>query len=404
MGKKNTKNVAKKPASKKTTYRQQQLAKKKAVMDLKGDEYIVAVQKLLKENPKMTVKPTATIFLDAIPPFCPDDGEILRNLRIARPDTKWGMCCLRCGKCYLLKKEAKGLKSVREYRPMNLCRKIISEPTSTILVATIGWPDDGKPLGQICIVSETGEQSTKNGIYWIGRTLPTMVLMAVQTFDKSFVYDEVEYKVLDFVAYRGLDKYLRIISRFCNPSSPQTVFVFAQKNISRFKTGQYEEVTAMIPCANRTFPVPVSVYYDKKTQKYFINEETYIMTRKAYGLPYLRLQTSYANRKGNNDFSALRQQSELNLMGYNVNATEGASTEERRKILRDAIDSGVLWKRDIINHLEWLIHTRAQIPNMENAVGEWKQDLMYISSYKADEQRKVWINKFKSRFSEKTLV
>ena len=245
---------------------------------------------------------------------------------------------------------------------------------------------------------------TKNGVYWVGRTLPTMVLMALQTYEKSFVYHGYEYQVMDFVPYKGIDKYLRIIRRFCNPSLPQTVFVFAQKNILRFKTAQYEEVTAMIPCADRSFPVPVTVYYDKRAQKYFINEETYVMTRKAYGLPYLRLQTNYGNTKSNHDFGTLKQQSELNLMGYNVSITAGLSVEERRKILRDAIDSGVLWKRDVINHLEWLIHTRAHLPNMENAVGEWKQDLIYISRYKSEEQRKIWVNKFKSRFFEKTIV
>ena len=99
----------------------------------------------------------------------------------------------------------------------------------------------------------------------------------------------------------------------------------------------------------------------------------------------------------------MKPHSELNLLGYNVNVAEGLSIESRRKILRDAIDSGVLWKGEVINHLEWLIHMGANNPKMENSVGEWRSDLMYISEYRATEQRKIWVSKFKSRFSENNI-
>ena len=36
-------------------------------------------------------------------------------------------------------------------------------------------------------------------------------------------------------------------------------------------------------------------------------------------------------------------------------------------------------------------------------IADAKSDLIYISRYQASEQREVWVNKFKSRFSEKKI-
>ena len=58
-----------------------------------------------------------------------------------------------------------------------------------------------------------------------------------------------------------------------------------------------------------------------------------------------------------------------------------------------AIDGGLMKKHEIINHLEWLIHTRSAMKNMENAVLEWRSDLHFLLNYNLDNQRTIWANR-----------
>lgn len=96
----------------------------------------------------------------------------------------------------------------------------------------------------------------------------------------------------------------------------------------------------------------------------------------------------------------MKPHSELNLLGYSVNSADGLTTEERQKKLADIIDSGVLRKVEVMNHIEWCINTHQNIPNHENAVSKWKEDLSFVRKYKANAQRIVWIKNIQSRFSE----
>lgn len=286
--------------------------------------------------------------------------------------------------------------------PSPAISKMIVEPSSTIVTAKLR-PIENKQTVDIYVVSDSHEQDTANGIFWVGRQLPSILLVALQANEKMVHYKGNSYELIDPVVYSSAEKYMNIVSRFLNAETPQTVYIFSQKTLKKDALNHCEMVTAMVPCANRKFPVPVSVYYDKAKKQYFLNEATYLQLRKSYGLPYLRIQTTQTGSTTNWS-SALKSQSELNLLGYNVSAAEALSVDERRKILRDVIDSGVLWKSEVINHLEWLIKMGTKNPLMENAVGEWKQDLMYVSRYKSEDQRKIWVNKFKSRFCEKTIV
>lgn len=129
-----------------------------------------------------------------------------------------------------------------------------------------------------------------------------------------------------------------------------------------------------------------------------MNESSYILARQQYGLPYLRLRVS-VDGVNHNSIGGLKQHSELYLLGYSVSTADGMDTEDRRKLLRRIIDSCILTKHEIINHLEWLIHTRSSMQHMENAVGEWSSDLRFVSLYNASSQQAIWIKEFKSRYT-----
>ena len=227
----------------------------------------------------------------------------------------------------------------------------------------------------------------------VGRPFPSMILSAIQTTGENEYHGE-KFVVDDVEDYSSAKKYLDIIGRFCNTSAPQVVYVFSQKNLSAYTSAGYEAVTAMVPCANRLAPVPITVYYEKATKRYFMNEASYVLARKTYGLPYIKLRMAGAN-PNRGTYGALKEHSELNLLGYSVRMTDGLDMEARRRLLSMVLDNRIMEKPDIINHLEWLIHTRSHMPNMENALGEWRSDLQFVSQYKIQKQRHILVRNFK---------
>ena len=271
-------------------------------------------------------------------------------------------------------------------------------PPSTIIVALLSVKGIGH-IGYITIVADEHDQCADDGIYWVGRRISASILAAIKMHtSRHFRYNDVKYWVAQYNEYNNAEKYLSIIARFCNPEEPQTVYVFEQKSVNQFKNREYETVTAMIPCANTSFLIPSTVYYEKATHRYFMNESLYILLREKYGLPYLKLKSQYSenSKKG---YLFLKQHSELNLLGYSVSIKNGLSLEERRALLSSIIDSGVLSKVEIMNHLEWLINSRTNNVNHENAISEWKSDLLFLSNYRLETQRKIWIDTFKSKHS-----
>ena len=270
-------------------------------------------------------------------------------------------------------------------------------PASTILVANL--MGNGQKIGYVVIVADAGEQNAERGIYWVGRAIPSMILFAICTQKKGyFSYKGKDYRVINYQKINDTEKYFRIISRFCNPSNPQTVYVFSHKNLPHFQQNDYEVVTAMIPCGNLDFPVPISVYYEKSTMRYFINEELYILARERYGLPYIRLRPESQSKNGNG-FNALRKNSYLNLLGYSVNVNDGLTCEDRHNLLGRIMDFQLLSKSEIMNHLEWLLRTRGNMPHMENAIFEWRTDLRFVSEYDMIRQRTIWVERFKTQYS-----
>ena len=342
---------------------------------------------------------------------CPFDKTSLQFVNNSITRNK-GWCCLTCRTLFLFNKshistkqaeipthKSKNKKQTNIIFPIHFTAPDETFPKSTILRVKLKLPYTDAN-GCIAIVSKSEDQRTKDGIYWIGRMLPSLIMISIKTNQSAFLYDDVQYSIENYDLYENAQKYLNIVARFYNNNSPKNIYVFAHKDTHRFSTDNYESVTAMVPCANVSFPVPITVYYEKSTQLYFINEEIYSRARREYGLPYLKLHTaSFDEGASGKSFSALKMQSELRLLGYNVSASDGLTISARRDLLKEAMDSGILTKTEIMNHLEWLIHSRSKMSNMDNAIAEWKSDLLFVSEYRAFEQRAIWVKKFMSRFS-----
>lgn len=155
-----------------------------------------------------------------------------------------------------------------------------------------------------------------------------------------------------------------------------------------------ECVTAYVRCSNINYLLPVNVCYDEYQDKYYISRVLYDRISKLYGLPALRL-TPYKNKYFNQsriscDFSeGFSEKSKLALYGYSVSNKEGLSEKERRGLLTSLIDYGLMSKSEIIEHLSWCVDFYGYNSMMTNACKLWEQDLVFISNYKKQEQRKI---------------
>lgn len=190
---------------------------------------------------------------------------------------------------------------------------------------------------------------------------------------------------------------------FCDLEKPKTVYVFSHKGVFHKNAENYETVTAKVPCAGTVKPVTLTVYYEKTTGKYFINADSYEKARLKYGLPYLRIKAESSGIYGT-DFGGLKENSELKMLGYSVGASSGMSLKERQKLLGEIVDSGVLTKAEILSHIDWLIKSRKHMKNMQNAVDEWKTDRAFVSKYKLNRQRLIWVNAFATKSSGEKKV
>ena len=193
-------------------------------------------------------------------------------------------------------------------------------------------------------------------------------------------------KIHNYKVWPGQEHHLDGFTRFCDPENIQNITIMSQNNISR-DSDEYEMVTALVYCANRVEPVYIDVYYSKRQNKYFINEESYRQYRLRYGLPYVHLVADEYD--GDMDYGNLRKNSELNLYGYTVAKTAEMSTGERQRLLQQLMDNGLMSKHQIVNHLEWLIHRQSGRVKMEDACDCWREDLRFVNRYRLNAQRKI---------------
>lgn len=193
-------------------------------------------------------------------------------------------------------------------------------------------------------------------------------------------------KIHNYKVWPGQEHHLDGFTRFCDPENIQNITIMSQNNLSR-DSDEYEMVTALVYCANRVEPVYIDVYYSKRQNKYFINEESYRQYRVRYGLPYVHLVADEYD--GDMDYGNLRKNSELNLYGYTVAKTAEMSTGERQRLLQQLMDNGLMSKHQIVNHLEWLIHRQSGRIKMEDACDCWREDLRFVNNYRLNAQRKI---------------
>ena len=204
---------------------------------------------------------------------------------------------------------------------------------------------------------------------------------------EEFVIKNERIKIIQYKIWEGKEYYLQGFTKFIDTNDICEIFLMSQKTLRKIDDMEYEMVTALIYCENREEPVYIDVYYSKKQDRYFINSESYVEYSKRYGLPYVKVIPE--KTEGEMDYGTLRQHSELNLYGYSVAKTAAMTVKERQRLLKQLLDTSLMSKHQIVNHLEWLIHSHDGRDIMEDACECWKEDLRFVNSYKINRQRLI---------------
>lgn len=393
-------------------------------------------------NAKKIFRPIFVAYYEELPTHCPFDGESLLYLRrVMHHGEMAGICCLQCDRLFLpgkgmdapTEKDILGVleaqpvvshtqetvehvsKQAKDHEKLKSAQKaeipvagksantseIIEHvkpgkgmAKSTIVVAEI-IPERGGERRIVDIVSKKKQADRNKNIFWIGQPLAAAIIGALNTRGENrFLCEGSRYRIISFRKYGNAEKYQEAIGKFSDAKTPQTVFIYSYKQIKTLEAENYECVTAMIPCQRFDCLVPVTVYYDKRRQRYFMNEVTYTDTLLRYGLPYLRVQLYSGESEMYGNGRMLNAHSELNLLGYSVSMSEGLSVTERQELLARIIDSRIMSKAEIINHIEWLIRTRKHISRMANAIAEWQADLRFVNGYMIDRQRSICVGRY----------
>lgn len=163
-----------------------------------------------------------------------------------------------------------------------------------------------------------------------------------------------------------------------NPDQLHTVYLYSQKNLLSNRD-DYEMVNILVRCANMEDVVPITVYYSKSERKYFLNQESYDLYKRKYGLPYFHL----AYYSTTETLFNMKEKSDLRLYGYTVNKIDGLSQKERQELIGQLIDGKLMSQSSIINHLEWLIHSHRDNYRFDDACDKWQDDLKFAYNYTA---------------------
>jgi len=134
--------------------------------------------------------------------------------------------------------------------------------------------------------------------------------------------------------------------------------------------GDYSVVSEKIPAI-----------WCKSCRKYYILENEYRhLNRRGTILCNVVEKNFWLSKNRQQEFLISNGESLLHKMGYNVNAYSNVPKNTRWKILRAAMESGLLTKGEIMSHLNTLISRGKARYSFRFAVEKWETDLEYVRS------------------------
>lgn len=193
----------------------------------------------------------------------------------------------------------------------------------------------------------------------------------------------------------------KIIRRIHKRLSIQDVVVLKTIKQCSHDNHQIEDVMAKIPVLYDNGDVhllDIQLAYCKTCNQYYMLKSDF---DKITGIILCQVldQTSIGNITQDNDFNALQKQSILFKCGYTVSSQKNFPAEARRIILCSVIESHLMTKSEVKDHLNILIERGKKIPSWKNATTKWEFDKKFIDGYSQENIPQVVYDKIVLKFS-----
>ena len=158
-----------------------------------------------------------------------------------------------------------------------------------------------------------------------------------------------------------------------------------------------EHITAYIPVLMNGIvnDREIDAYHCSECGLYYIMEKDFYNIKYSGGIILCKIMSlqEYKEYKRQLQYGELQAQSELKMIGYNVNAKDDLSEKTRRVILQSALDERVLTKDRIKSYIKYFIMLNEKDKHKERAIRKWRSDLAWLDGANISAERKVGVKR-----------
>lgn len=145
------------------------------------------------------------------------------------------------------------------------------------------------------------------------------------------------------------------------------------------------DITVALPVLNEDCDInniTVLASYCKDCDRYTITKDVFNNINGVLMCQVIDKTSTYYTDGIENDIEIDQHESLLYRYGYNVKTSKNLSTKQRHIIIASLVESGIMTRNQISDHLTMLINRGEKIESWKDATDKWKQDRYYIQSYK----------------------
>lgn len=220
--------------------------------------------------------------------------------------------------------------------------------------------------------------------------------------DLVFTNKKVQIHMMSYIAFCKKDKKIKKINPISNKLTIQhtsyidmrritgltyKIQLIGSSNNHATRHHPVEDVVVKLaykaPKSKSFDVVSISMHYCSQCKKYFDIKQSFLQQIEKAHLDIHNFAVSFESESGLPiEFKQmnLKEYSKLKLFGYSVGAN-GLNTSSRHDLINFLLDKHLMTASEIKSHLQFNIRYIGNKPNMENAVGDWKNDINYVNDY-----------------------
>lgn len=185
--------------------------------------------------------------------------------------------------------------------------------------------------------------------------------------------------------------------KYYDPSgnTPLVVWVYRGENYCSSNHKEYiEEVVAEVENLERTNKINLSITWCKKCCCASITESYLMSNIQRYGQLRVKIEKYIADSgeyDGESIYDGWNRSSIYKIYGYDVSKNHYKTDQARQCRMVEIIESGLVEdKSELMDHINWLIPMHRKNSKMQEAVRCWESDLMFLTDYKNNCEKKIF--------------